>query len=55
MDYIKREFDKIIVPFLDKYDFLDKNTKNILKLAIANKVLSNNEIFSEVESSLKSI
>jgi hypothetical protein len=52
MEYTRREFEKLIVPYLDKYDFLDENTKNILKLAIANKLLSN-PMSKEVQGGLE--
>lgn len=37
---MKTEFEKAINPILDTYDFFDHNTKNIIKLALANRFLS---------------
>lgn len=37
---LKEQFDKILNPILDKYDFLDKQTKNFVKLWIINSILT---------------
>ena len=36
---IKEEFEKVINPVLDKYDFLDERTKNFIKLWFVNSLL----------------
>lgn len=38
IDKLKKEFDKVLNPILDKYDFLDNQTKNFVKLWISNSL-----------------
>lgn len=40
LNEMKSQFEGFINPMLNKYDFLDTNSKNVIKLALANKLIS---------------
>lgn len=61
LENLKRDFESACDPMLDKYDFLDKKTKDLIKLAIVNRLVLNyqnfwwslEKSFSEFANSLK--
>ena len=63
LENLKKDFESACDPMLDKYDFLDKKTKDLIKLAIVNRLVLNyqnfwwslEKSFSEFANSLKDL